>query len=145
MDKRQSYTWLMYAGTLPFLACAILPFVGITHLPQLGTFEEVAAVYALVIATFMAGTHWGLYLGCDKNSPENLFIHSNIITVVLFFTFLLANDRVILLVSIVAFLYLLVRDYTLQKKSVLSQHYWRSRCYVTAIVCLSLVVTVVMS
>ena len=34
-------------GAIPFLACAILPLVGITELPYLGSTSNIAAAYGL--------------------------------------------------------------------------------------------------
>lgn len=74
MNKTRLYTLLTYAGTLPFIACAILLFVNVQGLPLLGSLTDIAAAYALVIVSFMAGTHWGSYLVSQEASPFNLFV-----------------------------------------------------------------------
>ena len=55
MKKPSPY--LTFAGTIPFIACAVLITLGVDSLSVLGKTSHILASYGLVIATFMAGAH----------------------------------------------------------------------------------------
>jgi hypothetical protein len=78
MNKQKSATWLTYAGIIPFVILAKLTLfdMNLLHIAP----YPLLLVYAAVIAAFISGIHWGLYL--VKDAPLNLFIHSNIITLI---------------------------------------------------------------
>lgn len=144
MKKSKLYTLLTYSGTLPFLACAILPYANFSALPVLGSFDRIAAVYALVIVSFMAGTHWGNYLVMEDTAPVNLFLSSNIIAIIIWLVFLSMNIATSLWVSTVAFLFLLWVDYKLFQANLITRYYFNVRRNATAIVVVSLIATVAM-
>jgi Protein of unknown function (DUF3429) len=60
--KTRIYSLLTYAGALPFVACALIPLFGVSSIKLIGSFDYIAAVYALTIVSFMAGVHWGTVL-----------------------------------------------------------------------------------
>ncbi|WP_298970871.1 DUF3429 family protein [uncultured Psychrobacter sp.] len=60
MKKLSPY--LTFAGSIPFIACAILLIVGVDSVLALGKTSNILATYGLVIATFMAGAQWGNHL-----------------------------------------------------------------------------------
>lgn len=143
MENQKLYSALTYAGALPFLACAFLPYAGLAELPKIGMLYYVAQVYGLVILSFMAGVHWGTYLYNQESAPQNLFITSNIVTVVAWLVFLLGNPVWTLLVLMAGFLYLLLLDYQLHRHKMISDHYLDTRRNVSALVTLSLIVIVI--
>lgn len=61
-NQKHLYFYLAYAGAIPFLLCAILFAFKIQKIPILGNLQTVISTYSLVIASFMAGTHWGQHL-----------------------------------------------------------------------------------
>jgi hypothetical protein len=142
MNDNKLYSLLTYAGALPFIACAVLPFAGISEIPNAGSFDYIARVYGLAIASFVAGSHWGTYLYNREACPTNLFVSSNIVVLASWFAFLLAIPVVALFVLLLSFLYLLFVDYRLYKAKLTTNHYFRMRAGVTAIVCLCLAVII---
>lgn len=134
---------LPYAGALPFMACALLPFLGMPDLPLLGTTAYVAAAYGVVITCFMAGVHWGQYLQSDGQAPLNLFIASNVIAVTVWLGFLALPLLWFLFLLIAVFYALLIIDHTLFKHEQIEKSYFTTRVIVTKIVNLCLLITIV--
>ena len=62
---------LTYAGAFPFVFFAICIFFDIQNLPIFGNVIHSTTIYGIIIASFMAGAHWGqqLYI---KNKPKLL-------------------------------------------------------------------------
>lgn len=143
MKKPSPY--LTFAGTIPFIACAILLMLGVDAIRVLGQTEHVLAVYGLVIATFMAGAQWGNHLNlADNNSwAFKLPIFSNIIALALWLGFLTLSTTGFIWLLIVGFVSLLIVDYGLYKAQIISSKYFTVRKYVTMIVVISLIVAVV--
>lgn len=142
MQENRLYSLLTYAGALPFIFCALLPFAGIDEWQNVGTFEYIARLYGLAIASFVAGSHWGTYLYNREASPSNLFLTSNAVVLAAWFAFLLTIPVMTQFVLLLAFLYLLFVDYNLHKAGLTTLHYFRTRAYVTLIVCVCLVVNI---
>ena len=142
MEKKRLYSTLTYAGTLPFIACAIMPYAGMPTLENIGTFDYIARVYGLAIVCFLAGAHWGTFLYRRDESPDNLFITSNTIFLAAFFAFLLDAPALTLFVLILAFLCLIFVDYRLLKAGLLTKYYFRMRTNATVIAVVSLAVTI---
>ena len=145
MESRKLYPLLTYAGALPFVGCALMPFVGLQELWNLGSYDHIAAAYGLAIVCFLCGAHWGTYLYHRANVPDNLFITSNVIVVACWFAFLMAAKAVTLFVLILAFLCLLVIDYRLLKAGLLTDYYFRMRSIATiiAVVALAIIIALV--
>jgi hypothetical protein len=43
--KTRIYSLLTYAGALPFIACALLPLIGVSAIQRIGSVDYIAAVY----------------------------------------------------------------------------------------------------
>ncbi len=127
-------------GALPFIACAVLPLVGMTTLPYLGDTAEVAAAYGLTIASFMAGVHWGTALNTEAALPVNLYITSNVVAVAAWASFLLSSLPVTLALLSILFAYLLYIDFRLRRAGRIDQAYWNTRLSITGIVIVCLTV-----
>ncbi len=135
------YPYLTYAGAIPFIICAICLVTDIQQLPLIGSVESILAAYALVISTFLAGVHWGQHLQMDDTPwTISLPIISNIITVLLWIGFLILSFKLLLLLFVIAFAVLLMIDYRLFEKDLITVHYFRTRLYVSAIVMASLII-----
>lgn len=132
------YAWLAYAGALPFVACALLPVTGIVELPLLGSLQAVAGSYAIVIVSFMAGTHWGHALADPAGPRPGLLLVSNAVTLAAWFAFLLAPLPLVLVVCAAAFALLLLVDYRLRRSGTHARTYLRTRRNVTTIVIVAL-------
>ncbi|MES1964460.1 DUF3429 domain-containing protein [Psychrobacter sp. AH5] len=143
MKKPSPY--LTFAGTIPFIACAILITLGVDSILALGSTRYILATYGLVIATFMAGAQWGNHLALADDNPwaSRLPILSNIITLILWFGFLLLSTAAFIGLLMVGFISLLLIDYSLNKASIITAKYFSVRKYVTLIVVISLLISVV--
>ena len=103
---------LTFAGAIPFVVCAVFITLGIDAVIGLGKTVEILAAYGLVIASFMAGAHWGnhLSLADDDAWALKLPIFSNIIAVLLWLGFLSLPDLGFIWLLVVGFISLLVID-----------------------------------
>ena len=144
MESRKLYPLLTYAGVLPFVGCALMPFVGMQELWNLGTYDYIVAAYGLAIVCFLCGAHWGTYLYHSGAAPDNLFITSNVIVVACWFAFLMAAKAITLFVLILAFLCLLFIDYRLLKAALLTDYYFRMRSNATVVAVVALAIIIVM-
>ncbi|KRG36997.1 DUF3429 domain-containing protein [Psychrobacter sp. P11G3] len=141
MKKPSPY--LTFAGAIPFVACAFLLIVDVVTVPMLGSVIDVLSAYGLVIASFMAGAHWGnhLDLADDNKWAVRLPLYSNVIALGLWLGFLILSASSFIWLLVVGFISLLVIDYSLHRAQIISDVYFKIRQYVTAIVVVSLVVT----
>ena len=140
MKKPSPY--LIFAGAIPFVACAFLLIVDVVTVPMLGSVIDVLSAYGLVIASFMAGAHWGnhLDLADDNKWAVRLPLYSNVIALGLWLGFLILSASSFIWLLVVGFISLLVIDYSLHRAQIISDVYFKIRQYVTAIVVVSLVV-----
>jgi len=140
IDLRQAVV-LAYAGTIPFVLCALLPWLGLPVVPRLGSTAEIAAGYSVAIASFMAGVHWGTFLYQSARTPLNLLLTSNAVTVGVWLAFLLMPAALSLMVMLGAFLILLSIDIRLAQMNLLTDEYLSMRRRVTGIVVACLAMT----
>ena len=142
MERKRLYTILAYAGVLPFVACALMPYLGIVELRNIGSFDFIARVYGFGIVCFLTGIHWGTFLYKSDAAPDNLFVTSNAVFLAVFFAFLLDAGALTLFVLLLAFLCVLYIDYRLLKAGLLDNDYFRLRATVTGIAAVSLAATI---
>ena len=138
MMNQKLYSALAFAGASPFVACAVLPWFGVESVPILGPLDRLANSYGLAIIAFLAGTHWSFQLQNPSRTPFNLFVTSNVVFLVAFFAFVIAELRWALLVEVVAFLYLLYVDFRLRQVELTEHSYFGVRSIATSLACLSL-------
>ncbi|MBT5923034.1 MAG: DUF3429 domain-containing protein [Cellvibrionales bacterium] len=141
MPNKNAFINLMYLGALPFIASAILSLLSIDTLPWLGSVAHIVSVYALVISVFMAGILWGIMLQVNRdNSVGQInFLISNILTLTVWFVYLIYPDSIaFLLTTAVVFLWLLMLDAKLVQEQHISKCYYQARKWVSTIVILSL-------
>ncbi len=143
MKKPSPY--LTFAGTIPFIICAVFITVGIEAVRVLGETENILSVYGLVIASFMAGAQWGNHLGLADNNrwALRLPILSNIIAVLLWLGFLSLSVDGFIWLLVISFLVLLMIDYGLHLADIIDNKYFKVRIYVTVIVIGSLIISAV--
>lgn len=143
MQNKNAFINLMYLGALPFVAGAILSLLSIDTLPWLGSVLHIVSVYALVISVFMAGILWGVTLQLQENNTNKQinFLVSNILTLTVWFVYLIYPDSIaFLLTTVVVFLWLLMLDVKLVRRQHISKRYYQARKWVSTIVILSLLV-----
>ena len=131
---------LAYLGSVPFLIAAACVLVGVENLPVLGSVPRAMAAYGLLIASFMAGSHWGQHLHLEGFWCRRLAFFSNIIAVLSWLGFVLLPTGLFFLWLVLAFLALLLTDYLLVRAVIIKQDYWVIRYSVTLVMVLSLLV-----
>lgn len=139
MNNNSVYSALILAGALPFVACALLPVVGIDSLGRLGPVHELAAVYGLAILCFITGIHWATQLYSPDALPINLFAGSNVVFLAVFFAYVASSLQWALAAQLLAFPLLLAVDYRLLQKGLIDSHYLGMRFAATAMACGSIV------
>ncbi|KAF0569488.1 hypothetical protein FQV37_2512 [Psychrobacter nivimaris] len=140
MKKPSPY--LTFAGAIPFVACAFLLMIDVVTVPVLGSVANILSAYGLVIASFMAGAHWGNHLNLvdDNKWAIRLPLYSNIIALGLWLGFLILSASSFIWLLVIGFISLLVIDYNLHRAQIISHAYFKVRQYVTVIVVISLVI-----
>lgn len=138
---RNIYPYLTYAGAIPFIFCAGFLIFGIPHVPILGSIQDILSLYALIIASFMSGVHWGQHLHLEGVFKRVLPISSNIIAILLLLGFLVLNFNMLLIMFIIVFLFLLLVDYKLYKNNSITREYFKTRSFVSVVVILSLFIS----
>lgn len=140
MKKPSPY--LTFAGTIPFVLGAVFITIGIDAIPVLGKTTDILSIYGLVIASFMAGAHWGnhLNLADDNTWAVKLPIFSNIIALALWLGFLTLSTAGFIWLLIASFISMLMIDYGLHQAHIINNDYFRVRKYVTIIVVVALII-----
>ena len=127
------YSLLALAGTVPFLACALLPLVGISQMEPVGRLDQVANSYGLAIVCFLTGIHWAVALLEPQRTPFNLLIGSNVVFLTTWFIFVLADLPWSLITQSVSLVVLLLIDWRLFRSGVIDRPYFQFRFVATAI------------
>lgn len=140
MTDTRLYKTLTYAGSLPFLACAILPFAGITELGPFGSWDRLLLLYGLAIASFLAGTHWAFELARPGTYPVSLFIVSNALVLAVWLAVLVARVPIALAVEGLAFIALLRVDRAVAAAGGTPSGYFAMRQRITFIVVVAIIV-----
>ena len=133
----------MYAGCLPFIFCSLSLMLGFKILPYLGDINKILQFYALVIASFMAGTHWGQYLAVEDKSLYYLPGLSNLVAIFIWFAAILMPIKWFIFSSILVFILLLMIDHKMAQKKLVSKSYFRARLIVTTIVAIALLNSII--
>lgn len=143
MEDQRLYTVLALAGAMPFVACAILPLLGVESVPPLGDLHELAARYGLAIICFLTGIHWATFLYKRDKSPANLFIISNAMFLVVWFAYELVDLKFALATQFVAFAMLLAIDFRILTAGAITPDYFRTRTIATALATVSIAIMLV--
>lgn len=133
------------AGALPFVACAVLSFLGITSIAPFGELDVLAGSYGVAILSFIAGTHWAFQLLRGNDTPHNLLITSNVVFLAVWISWIGAPLAWALWTQIAAFAYLLFVDGRLSSSGVTTDAYYRMRKIATFAAFVSLLVLVSLS
>ncbi len=128
------------AGVTPFVACALLPLLGIDALDPFGDLDRLAAVYGLAIVSFLTGIHWATQIYEPLESPFNLLVVSNVVFLVVWFAFVLGDLDIALGAQLGALLVLLGIDRWLHGTGLITRHYLKVRTTATALAAVSLLV-----
>lgn len=143
-SQRHLYMALMFAGCVPFLVGAMAPYFRISNLPLFGDVQSTVAYYALGISSFMAGTFWSLSLSpCTRENaqhgspmcPRRLMLLSNALMLTPWLAISAIGIGVAFYFSLaVSFAAMMITDFRLNSRRLISSHYLQIRLLVTAIV-----------
>ena len=138
----KAFYYLIYAGTIPFILCSICFSTDIKSIYLLGSVDKILSAYGLVILSFLSGSHWGQHLYINRRIwGFTLPVLSNIIAVFLCFSFLVIGFKELVAIFVAAFIILLIIDHRLFQMRLISDHYFQTRCFVSAIVIISLIIS----
>jgi hypothetical protein len=136
IDARK--TWLVklltYGGTLPLLLCMMAAFMPLRVVDPV----RVALCYGAVIASFLCGIHWALYLLLGDRCGRNLLLYSNAIALAAWSALLITPQWVSLCLLGLCFLTVLKLDKGLVACDVYPAWYGTLRRNATIIVMLTL-------
>ena len=139
IKDRVLYSTLAFAGALPLLACALLPLADVTFVEPFGRLDQLANSYGLAIVCFLAGIHWATALLRPRQTPFNLLVASNLVLLVTWFAFVLAETSWSLMTQIAALVVLLLIDRRLANTEVISGSYFQARLVATVLASAALV------
>ena len=138
----KAFYYLTYACTMPFILCSICFRADVKSIYLLGSVDKILSAYGLVILSFLSGSYWGQHLYINRRIwVYALPVLSNIIAVLLCFIFLLLGFKELLAIFVAAFIILLIIDHCLFQMHLISYHYFQTRCFVSAIVIISLIIS----
>ncbi len=143
---KKIFLYLTYAGLVPFILCAFFLSYNIPTFPLIGSVEKTLSIYCLLISSFLAGSHWGLHLQIKhKYLSTYLPILSNLIVIAVWFSFMLFDFPNLMKIFVLVFIILLIIDYNLLKIHAIKKNYFHTRCIVSAIVIISLIISGIQS
>ncbi len=142
MSDSRTYSLLAMAGVTPFVACALLPLIGVSAIEPLGPLDRLAAVYGLAIVSFLTGIHWATQIYEPQDSPFNLLLVSNAVFLFCWFAFVLGSLDVALGAQLVSLLALLGIDRWLHGNGLISRHYLNVRSVATGLATVSILVII---
>lgn len=137
------YNFFMLAGAIPFVAAAAAGLAGIETFGPVQSVTASVVAYGLAIASFVAGTHWGIYLQYRGSAPVNLFVSSNAAVLAPWLTFVVGSTGGTLIALVLTFLFLAFIDWRLAAANLIESAYFRLRLTATAIVCAALILVTV--
>lgn len=138
MFKGNLSNLLILFGSTPFVFFSILSIFSFDNFLNYDVIY-LASLYILTIVSFICGTHWGIFLNREKITI-NLFIISNLLTLLVYFGFLILSSFAFILLSILIFIVLLFVDFFIFKNDMILLNYLKVRVYVSLIVLISLFV-----
>ncbi|WP_169542866.1 DUF3429 domain-containing protein [Sneathiella aquimaris] len=133
------YPYLTLSGALPFIFCSLLLFAGVDTVPFFGNTEHVLKTYALIIASFLTGIHWGQHLSLTGKWSRYLPVLSNINIIVLWLLYLMLPFQALLFAFVLSFLTSLAIDRKLYQEALITPVYFKTRCSASVLVILSLI------
>ena len=146
-DKISKHEYLlMVLGLIPFFVSAISLSLGINEFFLIEDLKQMAALYSLVIVSFMAGVVWGIALVRPQRKvsqkkwlgdflSSRYFYLSNIVAILIWITYFLApNSQTFFIAALLCFIYLLLIDRRLYYLGAIDKTYFRLRIIVTVAV-----------
>ncbi|MFM7461454.1 MAG: DUF3429 domain-containing protein [Burkholderiales bacterium] len=143
-EPKRIATILSYAGTIPFVVCAVILLFGTAM--GLGSLRQFAGQaitsYAAVIVSFLGGIQWGVALATHEQQPQtakSLFLLSVVPSLLAWATLFLPNGSSRMIVAIFLIGFVWVIDALLHLRQVLPTWFFHLRSIVSAVVMTSLI------
>ena len=127
---------LTLLGAIPFVAPAVASLLGFRDVHM----HALVLSYGAIIASFLSGMHWGLYLRHAAQTRINLLITSNIVALVAWASLIIPSTPWQYYLQMACFVLLLLIDYQLTKVRVHASWFFNLRVLITGIVLASLLV-----
>lgn len=144
LNQKQMAMALTAVGAVPFLILSVLVYLGQPSLlqlplqPQPFTPALILHIYAVIIASFVAGLHWGIHF-C-KRTADNVYLFSSAIALLLLVSMVFAGSTAGFALVLLGFLLLWMVEYRLSLQRVTTAWFWQLRSGVTAVVSVCLLV-----
>lgn len=136
-SRRRVATTLTYAGGLPFIIAIFALFIEVPQDAAARTFLlDAVMVYGAVIASFVSGVHWGIYLDPERAERVelNLFVSSNICALAAWVALLLPMPHAPFLLLAVVFAALFVIDRSLARNEIIEGWFLALRLRISTVV-----------
>jgi hypothetical protein len=129
----------MFAGLIPFVVGASAIALKVDNWWIISDVTTSFAFYALAIASFMSGVHWGV--AQLQGNKTTLLLHSNLMVLLPWVAFVVFGDGVIFyLLLAYVFLKQYLVDRLLTSQGVFSHEYLNDRLIVATTVCILMVI-----
>ena len=135
-NQKQLAITLTMLGAIPLLVGGLCVFLGIHPGFMPADPALVLHTYAVVIASFVAGMHWGIHF-C-KRTTDSVYLLSSVVAVVLWLSFIYVGQVLGLGLVMLSFILLWVEEYRLSEQRVTTLWFWHLRNIVSAIAVISL-------
>lgn len=135
--------YLAYFGLTPFVFFSLCLILGYSDFLIFGNIIKAISLYGVVIASFMAGTHWGRQINLEPSFTKTLLqVASNLNAIIIWIGYLNLDPKDFILLLIAEFLVLLKIDYYFFKLNLISSKYFKYiRLPITLCVVISLTVS----
>src|SRR5688572_25662975 len=112
LNQKQLATTLVVLGTVPFVVFTAA-IAGLPALSSLLSFPAAPAlmlhVYGVIIASFVAGLHWGIHF-CKRTS-DSVYLYSSFVAVLLWCSMWTAGSPIGLALVLLGFVLLWLEEY----------------------------------
>jgi hypothetical protein len=108
--KKHIHSVLTILGVVPFIGCALLLHCDITTWPYGGQVATTMNVYGLLIASFLAGSHWGMTLSPGNVAHPFVAFFSNVMVVILWLSYSILSTSAMFIVESVILGVLLMQE-----------------------------------
>ncbi|MBP6534064.1 MAG: DUF3429 domain-containing protein [Arenimonas sp.] len=122
-NQQKLATLLTYAGLLPMVLALVNRFLHVVPIDSVFW----AASYAAVIASFICGIHWAVFLFFAGRSPLNLLLTSNLICLSAWLALLIPAELPALAILMLCFISLLSIDRRLCNEGLLPAWFYKLR------------------
>lgn len=134
IKQQATARFLTFAGIFPFAAGVL----GQILAPNLAPWPALTVAYGAVIAAFLAGIHWAVYLFKAEHCSFNLLISSNVVALTAWLALLLPSGPWPFRLLLLVFVLLIVLDRRLHREGLIPDWFYRLRLQASAAVTLCL-------